>query len=151
LGEVEYSPEAVYTFPIGIPGFENEHAFVFLERPRSHPLMFMQSLATPELCLILMPILAADRHYKLHLTEEDLEALQLPARKQPRIGKDILCAVVVCAGGQDRPDPTANLLAPIVVNLKQQIGIQVIQTKVNYSYRHPLIARNRHEELALCS
>jgi flagellar assembly factor FliW len=151
LGEVEYSSHAVFTFPLGIPGFENEHTFVFLERPDAHPLMFMQSTATPKLCLILMPILAADRHYKLRLAAEDLSALQLPAHKQPRIGKEILCAVVVCASGEDRPDPTANLLAPIVVNLKRQIGIQVIQTQVHYSYRHPLFAGHSHEELALCS
>ena len=151
LGEVECPPHAVFTFPFGIPGFEDERAFVLLERPGAQPLMFMQSVATPELCLILMPILAADPHYKLRLAAEDLAALGLPARKQPRMGKDILCAVVVCAGGDDRPAPTANLLAPIVVNLKRQIGIQVIQTQVHYSYRHPLFARHRHEELALCS
>ena len=102
LGEVEYSPDAVFTFPIGIPGFENEHAFVFLERPGSHPLMFMQSLATPELCFILMPVLAADPHYKLRLAEEDLAAPSARPQ-QPRIGKDLLCAVVVAPAGRIAP------------------------------------------------
>jgi flagellar assembly factor FliW len=151
FGEVEYSPDAVFEFPHGMPGFEREHAFVFLNQPATHPLMFMQSLAQPELCFILLPVLAADPQYKLRVSEEDLEALRLPAGKQPRIGKDILCAVMVCTGGEGRPYPTVNLLAPIVVNLKLRMGIQAIQTPSRYSYRHPLISQDRKEELAPCS
>jgi flagellar assembly factor FliW len=151
FGEVEYSPHAVFEFPTGMPGFENEHDFVFLERPATHPLMFMQSVSSPEVCFILLPVLAADPNYRLRLAEEDLAALRLPAGRQPRIGKDVLCAVLVCAGGEERPDPTANLLAPILVNLKLQIGIQAIQTQSEYSYRHPLISQDRQEELVACS
>ena len=142
FGEVEYSPDAVFQFPQGMPGFEAERAFVFLNQPATHPLMFMQSLARQDLCFILLPVLAADPHYKLHVSEEDLEALRLPAGKQPGIGTDILCAVTVCAGGEDQP-PTVNLLAPILVNIKLQIGIQAIQTPARYSCRHPLVAQNQ--------
>ena len=151
FGEVEYSPDAVFEFPAGMPGFEGEHDFVFLERPGAYPLMFMQSVSSPEVCFILLPVLAADPNYRLSLAEEDLAALRLPAGRQPRIGKDVLCAVLVCAGGEERPDPTANLLAPILVNLKRQIGIQAIQTQSAYSYRYPLISQDRHVELAACS
>jgi flagellar assembly factor FliW len=151
FGEMAYSPEAVFEFPNGMPGFETERAFVFLEQPATHPLMFMQSLSSPEVCFILLPVLAADPQYQLRVAEEDLAALQLPADSQPQIGKDVLCAVLVCAADEERPGPTANLLAPIVVNLKRQIGIQVIQTQTKYSYRHPLITRNSQEELLTCS
>ena len=151
FGKVDYPPAAVFDFPNGLPGFEDEHGFVFLERPGTHPLLFMQSIATPELCFILMPVLAADPPYKLRLTEEDLAALWLPEGRQPRMGQDILCAALVCAGGEDRPDPTVNLLSPVVVNLKRQIGIQVIQTQVKYSYRHPLLSHQDHQELVPCS
>ena len=151
FGEVDYSPDAVFEFPYGMPGFEAEHEFVFLERPATHPLMFMQSVSSPDVCFILLPALAADPRYKLRLAEEDLAALRLSAGRQPRIGKDVLCAVLVCAGGEERPDPTANLLAPIVVNLKRQIGIQAIQTQTEYSYRYPLVPQGHHEELIACS
>ena len=147
--ELEYSPDAVCEFPYGIPGFEAEHAFVFLEQPATHPLVFMQSLRRPDVCFILLPVLAADRHYELCLSEENLFALRLPAGSQPRIGKDILCGAMVCAPDDQRPHPTANLFAPIVVNLKQRIGIQAIQTE--YSPRHPLISQDHQEELVACS
>jgi flagellar assembly factor FliW len=146
--ELEYSPDAVFEFPAGIPGFENEHSFVFLEQPATHPLMFMQSLSRPDVCFILLPVLAADRHYELRLSEEDVAALRLPAGSQPQIGKDILCAVTVCAADGQRPSPTVNLFAPILVNLKLKIGIQATQTQ--YSLQHPLIPRDSPEELVAC-
>jgi flagellar assembly factor FliW len=142
FGEVDYSPESVFEFPQGMPGFEAEHAFLFMNQPATYPLMFMQSLSRVDLCFILLPVLAADPQYKLCVSDEDLATLCLPAGKQPRIGKDILCAAMVCTGNAERPDPTVNLLAPIVVNLKQQIGIQAIQTPSRYSYRHPLIPQD---------
>jgi flagellar assembly factor FliW len=150
FGQVEYSSGAVFMFPDGMPGFEDEHAFVFLERPAATPFMFMQSVSSAKVCFMLLPVLAVDPRYKLRLADEDLAALRLPAGKQPRIGKDVTCAVLVCAAGEERPEPTINLLAPIVVNLKRRIGIQAIQTQSGYSYRQPLIPPNRQEELAAC-
>jgi flagellar assembly factor FliW len=150
FGQVEYSSEAVFLFPNGMPGFESEHAFVFLERPAAHPFMFMQSVRSAKASFILLPVLAADPAYRLRLADEDLTALGFSAGRQPRIGKDVLCAVLVCAAGEERPDPTINLLAPIVVNLKRRIGVQAIQTQSGYSYRQPLIPPERQEELAAC-
>jgi flagellar assembly factor FliW len=146
--ELEYSADAVFEFPSGIPGFEAEHSFVFLEQPGTHPLMFMQSLSRRDVCLILLPVLAADPHYDLRLSEEDLSALGFPAGTQPRIGNDILCAVTVCAADAERPYPTVNLFAPILVNLKQRVGVQAIQAQ--YPAQHPLIPQARSEEMAVC-
>lgn len=156
FGEMEYDSSAVFEFPYGVPGFENEHAFLFLEQPAMHPLMFMQSLSNCHVCFILMPILAADPKYKLLLSGEELDALHLPRDRQPRIGKDILCAAVVCAADERRPHPTVNLQAPILVNLKERIGIQAILPQSGYSHQHPLLpAGGLHaggtQEVALCS
>jgi flagellar assembly factor FliW len=148
FGELDYSPEGVFDFPYGLPGFEAERAFVFIEQPSTHPLIFMQSLSRQDVCFVLLPVLAAERAYQLCLSDEDLLALHFPAGSQPRMGKEILCAVMVCAPDGQRPQPTANLFAPVVVNIRQRIGIQAIQTR--YSPRHPLISNHRPAEAAAC-
>ncbi|HVN05710.1 MAG TPA: flagellar assembly protein FliW [Bryobacteraceae bacterium] len=145
--QVEYTDASLYQFPCGLPGFEQERAFVFLNRPDSHPLLFMQSTQTPELCFILLPVFAVDPNYQLFLDEEALAQLQLPLTVQPKIGTDILCAVIVCTRGNQEP-PTVNLLAPIVVNLRDRAGAQIIQTQSGYSHQHPLVPT---EEMAPCS
>jgi len=145
--DIDYSDTSLYCFRYGLPGFEQERYFVFLSRPDSHPLIFMQSTVTPGLCFILLPALIADPEYELLLDDEALTALELPLVCQPRIGQDILCAVTVCARGNGEP-PTVNLLAPIVVNLHNRIGIQAIQTQSGRSHRHPLV---QQEQVTPCS
>jgi flagellar assembly factor FliW len=147
FGEIEFPDSAVFQFPSGLPGFEDERAFVFLERPDTHPLIFMHSLSQPDLCFILLPVLAADPNYRLTLTADEISELELPQPGEVRIGADLLCGALVSAADRDRPGPTVNLLAPIVVNLKKKLGIQAIQTCSGYSHRHPLPLP---EEVAPC-
>jgi len=136
FGETAYQPDSVFQFPGGLPGFEQERAFIFLERRDTDPLLFMQSLVNPDLCFVLLPVLAVDPHYRLYFTPEDRAALRLGETRDPVIGEDILCAAVVCAGGES--SPSINLLAPIVVNLRERLGVQMIQSEAEYSHQHPL-------------
>lgn len=145
FGELDFEDSAVFQFPYGLPGFEAEHSFLFVQQPQTEPLMFLQSLTTSALCFVLLPILVADPEYIINLDAEDLAALHLNASRQPHIGDEILCAAIVHAGEGDQA-PTANLMAPLVVNLKEKLGAQVIQANSPYSHQHPLL----HGELTPC-
>src|SRR5579863_8506726 len=90
FGELDYAESAVFQFPYGLPGFERERAFLFVQQPQTEPLMFLQSLGEPGLCFILLPILVADSNYKIVLDTEDLAALHFTDGRQPGIGVDIL-------------------------------------------------------------
>jgi len=147
FGPLDCQPNLVFEFPSGLPGFEAERSFVFLERPDTDPILFLQSVSRPELCFLLLPVLVADTHYRLSLAPEDLAALKLPVDSQPQIGREVLCAAVVCAADESRRGPTVNLLAPIVVNLQEQIGIQAILSESGYPHRHALFPA---QELAPC-
>lgn len=133
---MEYSPETVFQFAAGIPGFDDQAAFVFLEQPKNHPLVFMQSLARQDLCFIAVPVFAADPRYKLHLSPEDRELLELPFPPEPQIGADLICLALVTLS--EGADPTINLASPIVLNLKNHKGVQSIQECSGYSMQHPL-------------
>jgi flagellar assembly factor FliW len=148
FGELDYTDGTVFHFPYGLPGFEDEHAFLFLKQPHTEPLLFLQSLGTPRLCFILLPILVVDPNYQVKFDIDDLAALRLNPLRQPRIGEDILCAAIVSPGGGSEGEPTANLMAPVIVNLKEQIGMQAIRSDSPYSHRHPIPAG---KEVAPCS
>jgi flagellar assembly factor FliW len=148
FGELDYSEASVFHFPHGLPGFEHERNFLFVQRPQTEPLLFLQSVGTPHLCFILLPILVVAANYRFNLDAEDLAALHLPPSRQPRIGEDILCAAIVRTGDSEEDGPTANLMAPVVVNLKAQIGVQVIHAGSPYSHRHPIAAS---QDVAPCS
>jgi flagellar assembly factor FliW len=148
FGTTEYEPESIFQFPSGLPGFEAEREFVFLQRPQTDPLLFLQSISNAGLCFIALPILAADPQYRLQLTPEDRADLELPPEGDLAIGKDILCAAILCAADESHPQPTANLHAPIVVNLRRRIGLQAVQMQSDYSYHHPLLTP---QEVTSCS
>ena len=145
FGERECDVDSIYTFPAGLPGFEDQHSFCFLTAPGSEPLLFMQSTSTQNLCFVMLPILVVDPDYKVALAGEELAMLELPPGRTPQIGRDIHCAALVCSGGGAQP--TVNLMAPIAVNLKTKTGIQAIQGESGYSHRHPL---RLEEELVAC-
>jgi len=146
FGELDYSSDAVFRFPSGVPGFEDQTAFVFLEQPHTEPLVFMQSLVEPGLCFVAVPVFVADPHYRLALLAEDREALGFSPAAEIEIGEEFLCLALVTI--RQGAGATANLASPIMLNLGTRIGIQSVQHRAEYSFQHPLVAS---EEPAPCS
>ncbi len=137
FGLIEYQDDATFQFPSGLPGFEQERRFVAVEHAASRPIVFLQSLTRPELCFITLPVLVVKPDYRLAVSAEDLQALALSGDRQPAIGAEVLClAIISVAEGRL---PTANLLAPLVVNLRTRVAIQAIQEESAYSHQHPLL------------
>jgi flagellar assembly factor FliW len=134
FGRLDYTAASVLEFPEGLPGFESERQFVLVERPQYHPLVFLQSVRNPELSLPALPVRVVERNYELRLHASDIELLGLSA--QPRIGEDIVVLSLIAVHEQC---PTANLLAPVVVNLRTNAAAQCIDPDLRYSHRHPLV------------
>src|SRR5579859_4877441 len=94
-GEVEYSDAAIFEFPHGLFGFEAETRFLPIEIPAARPIVFLQSLATPSLCFVALPVFVVDRQYRLAMSSDDLAELELPVDRPAIIGEDVLCLVLV--------------------------------------------------------
>ena len=135
FGDLDLDPAAVFTFGAGIPGFEDHREFVFVERPQTHPLVFMQSVQDPELCFIAVPVFAADHAYRLEISPEDRASLGLPETGHLQIDGDLTCLALVSSS---ESGPTANLASPIVLNVRARRGLQAIRSDGLYSLRQPL-------------
>ncbi len=144
FGQITYQNESELEFPCGLPGFEESRRFVAVRFVESDPLIYLQSLEDAGLCFITMPIFVADPNYRLSVTDEDLEHLELPRGRQPRIGSDVLCLTVVSV---QETGATANLLAPVLVNLRNRKAVQAVAPESEYSHQHPLMP----QEAAVCS
>jgi flagellar assembly factor FliW len=136
FGTVEYEGNSTVEFPQGLPGFEERRRFVALTFPDSKPLVFLQSLEDRSLCFVTLPVLSIDQHYRLEVCEEDLARLGLSPEQQPQIGKDVACISVLTL---HESGPTANLLAPIVINLGNLKAVQAIAPESGYSHQHALL------------
>jgi flagellar assembly factor FliW len=140
FGEITYLPESVIEFPLGLPGFENQRRFLLVEQELNKPVVFLQSLSRPELCFITVPVQGILPGYELTLTAEELNTLDLTEDRQPVAGEDAIYLAVVSLA-EDRP-PTANLLAPIIINWRKRLAVQSVQADSAYSHQHPLLARD---------
>jgi flagellar assembly factor FliW len=144
FGTISYSPDSVFEFPTGLPGFEERRQFVPVQNQRSAPILFLQSLEVPSLCFITMPVWVVDPQYHLQMSEQDLEALGFPVEHDPVVGEDVLCLAVLSIR---ESGPTANLLAPVVVNLKNHRAVQAVSPQLHYSLQHVLFP----QEAPVCS
>ena len=145
-GTLSYQPDAVIHFPQGLIGFENETRFLPIEQPHARPIVFLQSLTTPGLCFLSLPVFVVDRDYRLELADTDLRSLDLPVSRQPVIGTEVMCLALVSIP-EDGPT-TANLLAPVVVNLGSRTAVQAIGANPAYSHQYPFLEA---AQAVLCS
>lgn len=129
FGTVAYEESAVLRFPAGLPGFENERRFLSLEQPAHRPMVFLQSLTTPELCFVALPAGSIDPGYELEVEDSDLELLETDSTR------DLLQLALVTIA---ETGITANLFAPVLINTGNLTGVQAISPRQRYSHLHPL-------------
>ena len=143
FGTLTYTPESVFDFPFGLPAFEHEKCFLLIESGEHAPLVFLQSLGDVDLCFLAFPILVVERDYQLGISPEDLVALELEADRQPELGAEISALALLSL--HDGNSPTANLMAPVVINLKTRRALQAIRCDCLYSHEHPVAPLSREE------
>jgi flagellar assembly factor FliW len=136
FGTLPYGDGSVFDFPQGLPAFEEEKSFVLIESPEGAPLVFLQSMARPNLCFVALPILVVDENYQLAIAPEDLEELSLDTQRQPVLGSEV--TVLALVSMRDEHVATANLMAPIVLNVKIRQGLQAIRRDSRHSHKYPV-------------
>lgn len=137
-GELEYPEEAVVSFERGLFGFEDERRFIMIENPDARPIVFLQSLSTPALCFVSLPVFVVDPQYRLEIAPEDLEEIGLPPAAAPRVGADVLCLALITV--REGGPTTANLLAPVVVRIEgRRAAVQAISAVPGYSHETPFL------------
>lgn len=141
--------QVILYFPQGLPGFEQERFFTVSERADLAPLVRLQSTDSPELNLWVAPVGAIDPAYELEMTREDLRTLGLDEQRQPQSGQEVLCLALLCA--PENGQLTANLLAPVVVNLRTRVAVQAVRADNRYSHRYPILVRARKRAEVSCS
>lgn len=136
FGPIPVDESAIVDFPEGLPGFEEKRRFVPLRHPTAAGLIFLQSLEAPGLCFLAVPVQILRPGYRLAMSPEDLDLLQLPPA--PALGVDVnALAIVSLSPGEP---PTANLRAPVVIHLQSRRAVQAIRPDDAYGYREPLAA-----------
>lgn len=132
FGELDVRAEDILTFSDGLPGFEDEKEFVLLCPEDLEPLCFLQSVRSAHLAFIVTNPFLFFPDYEFELSDEVKERLEI---REP--GDVAVYVILTASDGLETT--TANLLAPIVLNVRQMIGQQIILHRSPYRTKHSLI------------
>lgn len=130
-GELEINEQGIITFESGIPGFLNEKKFTLLTLEET-PFFVLQSTTTPEVAFITINPFDVFPTYEFELSQDVLSDLHIQSEQ----GVTVFVIVSVRSPFEDS---TANLQAPVVVNMNSQLGKQYIMNTDQYTTRHSLI------------
>ncbi len=134
FGRIELSAEDYLTFPEGLLGFADLRRFVLLDDPSDEIFAWLQSCEAPAIAFpVLEPELFAT-NYRLHLTKSDLDALKLASIEQAR-------SFSIVTIPEDPTLMTANMKAPIVVNMKARIARQCVLQDNQLAIREPIFTK----------
>jgi flagellar assembly factor FliW len=137
-GLISFEPEQVLRVPQGLFGFPDEQEFLLLELPSSRPVVFLQSIKSENLCFITLPVQMVQPDY--HLLRRHDGGRPATDGQVPQMGKDLLCLALLTM--RENQITTANLKAPLVIDIACHTGIQVI-VEQDYSHYHPLPGTQR--------
>jgi len=133
FGAIEIPEEAVLTFPQGLLGFGEAQRFCLLPYAPSHVLRWLQSVDDPTLAFLTVEPHQFFPSYEIVLSDADKRSLELD-----RSGDAAVLALLTIS--RDQEAVTADLAGPIVVNIRNRRGRQIVVDDPRYGTRH-LVAR----------
>jgi len=132
FGKIELLEENIYSFVKGIPGFEEYTKFAGIDIEGT-PFSHLQSVENGNLALIVVDPFVFYSTYEFQLPDSVVQELEIETPEHI----DIRCVVTV---RDSLEKATVNLLAPIVLNIKNKKGKQVVLHQSDYTTKHPLIS-----------
>lgn len=135
FGEMTVPAASVIEVPAGIIGFPHVSRYVMLEH--KYPVSWLHAVDDPNLAFVVIDgfEIGQQLEFKPPFTDKDCDF---------REDDEYAILIVVTV----RPDPrltTANLKAPIFVNMRNRRGVQVIFDDPRYSTRFPLGAQEQQQ------
>lgn len=140
LGEIPVEKEDIVNFESGLPGFEQWRRYALISLPETEPIQWLISLDNSAITFPVLDPWLVKKEYAFDISQETIEFLDIRDREK------ILIVNIVRIPKDDPTELTINLLAPLVINLENRRGMQLILDRNDYSLRHairPELNKNR--------
>ncbi|MDW8799703.1 flagellar assembly protein FliW [Clostridium sp. A1-XYC3] len=134
-GVREFEEKNVINFKKGIPGFEELKKFILFNVEDNEVFSILQSIEDMAIGLVVISPFNLVKDYELKLDEEKVSELKI---EKP---EDVLVLNTVTLNSKVE-NITVNLKAPIIINIKNNLGEQIILDNPNYVIKHPLYKNN---------
>ena len=119
-------------FPLGLIGCEAWRSFVLEADPGGDPVLTLRCLDQPGIAFWVADPFTIVSDYEVTINDAEGMSIRL---------KDLSDALVLCILTV-RPPPvgvTANLLGPLVINVRERLGRQIVLSESKYSVRQQVL------------
>ncbi|GAA0085633.1 flagellar assembly protein FliW [Clostridium sp. CTA-7] len=130
-GKMIYKDDEIINFVKGIPGFDNFKKYIIKEVESNSPFYILQSVEDNDIGFIIISPFFIHNDYEVKLSEEIIKKLNIESPE------DVLLYSIVTLNSKVE-DITANLKAPLVINIKNKKGEQYIIDKEKYSIKEKI-------------
>ncbi|HEX5803465.1 MAG TPA: flagellar assembly protein FliW [Azospira sp.] len=120
LKDVPVNPDAVFSFPQGLVGFEDSRRFTLFHEEGKPTVFWLQSLDDPGLAFSVVQPESIDLQYEMELSDEDCALIDL---KDPA---EVVVVVILYREAADNGQIAANTRSPLVLNTRSRLGMQKI-------------------------
>ncbi len=127
FGSLDVDEDQIFCFPMGLLGFADRKRFLVIDHSDKSPFKWLQSVDEPDLAFIITDPLYFRRDYHISVRRNELAVIT------PDKEEDLVVSVIMTI--PDNPqDMSANLLAPLIINMGSNKGMQYVLT----SHRFPV-------------
>jgi len=133
FGFIEIRQDQIIHLTPGLLGFSKLHRYVLIEHPRESPFLWLQCVDQPDLAFVVVDprfFLANYQPTFLDQARQDLEVTD---------PEDFKVLVILTIPPGKPQEMTANLMGPVVINLKTRQGRQLVVEDPRYSHRHRVL------------
>lgn len=133
FGTIEIEEEKIIKMTRGLLGFPDDRRYVLIPHKGGSPFHWLQSVDTPALAFVVASPGRFFSDYVFDISHEIEKELEIEAPE------DVDCLVIITIPKENPKKLTANLLGPIVINVKKRLACQVVLDPNVYPVKCPLL------------
>ena len=138
FGTVEVDEKKIIEMPYGMLGFPETRRFVLFPHREDSPFYWYQSVDDPSLAFVVTSPLLVFPEYRVDLKDALKKMAWEGDGNEPLL--ELYVVVNIPKGSPERM--TANLIGPILINIRHSQAVQLVLADSPYSHRFPLLQRN---------
>jgi len=140
VGPLQVEEKRLLLFPKGLVGFEHHREFALVRVREDSAFFLLQSSTDPALGLMVADPYVYLPDYRIKISGAEQELLRLRTIREAVV----LVTVTIPRGKPE--DAVLNLVGPLVVNIRQRLGLQVPQNQLPHPARLYLAEEKRDAE-----
>ncbi|HVA26171.1 MAG TPA: flagellar assembly protein FliW [Chloroflexota bacterium] len=130
--KVSVDSRQIVTFNSGLIGLPQLKVFALIEDEESLPIRLLQCVSTPEFVFIVINPFTIYPNYDVEISDEDAAELGVTSPG------DVLVLAIVTVP-EDIRYVTANLLSPIVINMRNKRARQILLSDTDYPINYRIL------------